>query len=75
MEKTLTNGHSIFKAALRVNHAADQLDRVLICAFRNVNDTDRLKAQAQDIKARAQMVVNAAQQLEDVLEESGAAND
>lgn len=76
MEKTLTNGHSIFKAALHVNHAADQLDRVLICAFRNVNDTDKLKAQAQDIKERAQMVVNAAQQLEDVLEkESGAEND
>lgn len=75
MEKTLTKGHGIFKAAMRVNHYADQLDRMLICAFRNVNDTDRLKAQAQDIKARAQMVVNAAQQLEDVLEESGAKND
>lgn len=75
MEKTLTKGHSIFKAVMRVNHAADQLDRVLICAFRNVNDTDKLKAQAQDIKARAQMVVSAAEQLEDVLEESGAEND
>lgn len=74
MEKTLTNGHSIFKAALHVNHAADQLDRVLICAFRSMDDTDKLKAQAQDIKARAQMVADAAQALEDVLEESGAEN-
>lgn len=75
MEKTITKGHGIFKAVMRVNHFADQLDRALICAFRNVSDTDKLKAQAQDIKARAQMVVNAAQQLEDVLEESGAKND
>lgn len=76
MGKTLTNGHSIFKAVMRVNHYADQLDRVLICAFRNVNDTDKLKTQAADIKARAQMVVNAAQQLEDVLQkESGAESD
>lgn len=76
MEKTITKSHSIFRAALRVNHAADQLDRVLICAFRNVNDTDKLKAQAKDVKERAQMVVNAAQALEDVLKnESGADND
>ena len=75
MEKTLTKGHGIFKAVMRVNHAADQLDRVLICAFRNMDDTDRLKAQAQDIKERAQMVVCAAQELEDVLNESGAEND
>lgn len=76
MEKTITKGHGIFKAVMRVNHFADQLDRALICAFRNMDDTDRLKAQAQDIKAHAQMVVNAAQQLEDVLEnESGAKND
>lgn len=76
MEKTLTNGHSIFKAAMRVNHCADQLDRALICAFRNVNDIDRLKAQAADIKERAQMVADAAQALENVLEkESWAEND
>ena len=75
MEKTLTKGHSIFKAVMRVNHFADQLDRALICAFRNVSDTDKLKAQAQDIKERAQMVVRAAQELEDALDESGAAND
>lgn len=75
MEKTLTKGHSIFKAVMRVNHFADQLDRALICAFRNVSDTDKLKAQAQDIKARAQMVARAAQELEDALDESGAAND
>lgn len=75
MEKTLTKGHSIFKAVMRVNHFADQLDRVLICAFRNVSDTDKLKAQAQDIKARAQMVARAAQELEDALDESGAEND
>lgn len=76
MEKTLTKGHSIFKAVMRVNHFADQLDRALICAFRNVSDTDKLKAQAQDIKARAQMVADAAEQLEDMLEnERGAEND
>lgn len=75
MEKTITKGHGIFKAAMRVNHFADQLDRVLICAFRNMDDTDRLKAQAQDIKERAQMVVCAAQELEDVLNESGAENE
>lgn len=75
MEKTITKGHGIFKAVMRVNHAADQLDRVLICAFRNVNDADKLKAQAADIKERAQMVARAAQDLEDVLDESGAEND
>lgn len=75
MEKTLTYGHGIFKAVMRVNHLADQLDRALICAFRNMDDTDKLKAQAQDIKERAQMVADAAQALEDVLEESGAEND
>lgn len=76
MEKTITKGHGIFKAVMRVNHFADQLDRALICAFRNMDDTNRLKAQAQDIKAHAQMVVNAAQALEDALEkESGAEND
>lgn len=76
MEKTLTYGHGIFKAVMRVNHFADQLDRALICAFRSMDDTDKLKAQAQDIKARAQMVVNAAQALEDALKkESGAEND
>lgn len=75
MEKTITKGHGIFKAVMRVNHFADQLDRALICAFRNVSDTDKLKAQAQDIKARAQMVARAAQELEDALDESGAAND
>lgn len=75
MEKTLTKGHSIFKSVMRVNHFADQLDRVLICAFRTVNDTDKLKAQAKDVKERAQMVADAAQQLEDVLKESGAEND
>lgn len=75
MEKTLTKGHGIFKAVMRVNHFADQLDRALICAFRNVSDTDKLKAQAQDIKARAQMVARAAQELEDALDESGAEND
>lgn len=76
MEKTLTYGHGIFKAALHVNHAADQLDRALICAFRTVNDTDKLRAQAKDVKERAQMVARAAQELEDVLQkESGAEND
>lgn len=75
MEKTITKGHGIFKAVMRVNHYADQLDRVLICAFRNVNDADKLKAQAADIKERAQMVARAAQDLEDVLDESGAEND
>lgn len=75
MEKTLTKNHSIFKAALRVNHYADQLDRALICAFRSMDDTDKLKAQAKDVKERAQMVADAAQALEDVLEESGAEND
>ena len=76
MEKTLTYGHGIFKAVMRVNHYADQLDRALICAFRNVSGTDKLKAQAKDVKERAQMVVNAAQALEDVLKnESGAEND
>ena len=76
MEKTLNQGHGIFKAAMHVNHYADQLDRALICAFRNMDDTDRLKAQAQDIKARAQMVADAAEQLEDMLEnERGAEND
>lgn len=75
MEKTLTKGHGIFKAVMRVNHTADQLDRTLICAFRNVSDTDKLKAQAKDVKERAQMVARAAQELEDVLKESGAAND
>ena len=75
MEKTITKGHGIFKAVMRVNHYADQLDRVLICAFRNVNDAEKLKAQAADIKERAQMVARAAQDLEDVLDESGAEND
>ena len=75
MEKTITKGHGIFKAVMRVNHYADQLDRVLICAFRNMDDTDKLKAQAKDVKERAQMVADAAQALEDVLEESGAEND
>ena len=76
MEKTITKGHGIFKAVMRINHYADQLDRALICAFRNVNDTDKLKAQAKDVKERAQMVAAAAQELEDVLKkESGADND
>ena len=75
MEKTLTKGHGIFKAVMRVNHYADQLDRALICAFRTVNDTDKLRAPAKDVKERAQMVADAAQALEDVLEESGAEND
>lgn len=76
MEKTITKRHGIFKAAMRVNHYADQLDRALICAFRNVNDTDKLKAQAKDVKERAQMVADAAQALEDALKkESGAEND
>lgn len=75
MEKTITKGHGIFKAAMRVNHFADQLDRALICAFRNMDDTDKLRAQAKDVKERARMVARAAQELEDVLKESGAEND
>lgn len=76
MEKTITKGHGIFKAVMRVNHFADQLDRALICAFRTVNDTDKLKAQAKDVKERAQMVADSAQALEDALKkESGAEND
>lgn len=42
----------------------DQLDRILMCAFRDSTDTDKMLNQADDVKALAQDIVSRARLLE-----------
>lgn len=41
----------------RLRLDVDQLDRILMCAFRETDDADKMLGQADDIKALAQDIV------------------
>lgn len=48
----------------RLRLDVDQLDRILMCAFRDSTDTDKMLGQADDVKALAQDIVSRARLLE-----------
>ena len=54
----------INKAIKDIRFRADQLDRIMMCAFRDSTDTDKMLGQADDVKALAQDIVSRARLLE-----------
>lgn len=48
----------------RLHLEVDQLDRILMCAFRDADDVDKMLNQADDVKALAQDIVSRVRLLE-----------
>lgn len=73
------NREDISDAAQEIARDVDQLDRIMMCAFRDIDDVDKMFKQAEDVKRLADEISADAWRLAFVLgkrkKQSGAEND